>query len=300
MPDFKLITSVIKGAVTFIPGANYFLNKKKKKTRHSGSDSVFSYSLWLSNLVYLTEHKIQPDYSRLVEIGNGGSLGIAFCALMTGTKKYFSFEYKENIAFQEQIELLEQIALLFDKSEPIHFYEKINIRISDNSFPADRVLPQMQRTQLLKQLKQDLQNKLVGSDLIVLVNNWEIQKPLNITFAFSRAVMEHVSDPNYIYQSIYSHMATGAVMLHDIEFHSHGITKTITGHTQVAPWLWHIIVGRRPFYLNRLKMSDHTRCMVENGFSINISKELYVAENEKFSIGGVVVAEKIMFVNDNT
>lgn len=294
MPDFKLIKSVIKGTATFIPGVNYFLNKKKKKSRHSGSDALFSYSLWLSTLVYLDEHKLQPDYSRLAEIGNGGSLGIAFCALMTGTKNYFSFEYSENIDFREQIELLKRISLLFDKSEPIHQFEKINIKISDYSFPEQKVLSKAYRSQLLKQLKQDLQNKLVASDLIFLVNSWEVQNPLDITFAFSRAVMEHVNDPNYIYQKIFSHMTPESFMLHDIEFHSHEITKNLNGHLLLAPWLWNIIIGKRPFYLNRLRMEGHNRCIVENGFTINMVNELYANENRRFPIGGVVVARKTM------
>ncbi len=92
----------------------------------------------------------------------------------------------------------------------------------------------MQRDQLLKRLKQDLRNKLVDSDLIFLVNNWEIQNPLNITFAFSRAVMEHVNNPHIIYRSLNNHLSNGSIMLHDIEFHSHGVTKTLNGHLQIT------------------------------------------------------------------
>lgn len=295
MVDKKLIKAIFKGALTFIPGVNFVLEKKKKKSRHSGSDALFSYSLWLSNLVYLAENKIRPNFSSLAEIGNGGSLGIAFCAIFTGTKKYYSFEHNDYIDYQEQIQLLERISVLFDKSEPIHYYEKINIGISDSSFPEQMILPQPQRDQLLKELKQDLQNKLVGSGLIFLINNWEIQRPLNITFAFSRAVMEHVKDPNYIYQKIYSHMSANAMMLHDIEFHSHGITNKINGHYKIPNLLWRIIFGKRPFFLNRFGISDHSKCIRANGFKVILEQNKILDDLfhlEKVINGGVIIAEK--------
>lgn len=295
MLDFKLIKSIGKGAITFIPGSNYFLAKKKKKSRHSGSDALFSYSLWLSNMVYLSEHRIKPDYTRLVEIGNGGALGIAFCAILTGTSKYFSFEHNQNINYKEQIELLESISLLFDKSEPIHHYERVNIRISDHSYPENKVLPKTQRKRLVKQLKQDLHNKLIGSDLIFLVQNWEIQNPLNITFAFSRAVMEHVNDPNYIYHKVFSHLLAGAFMLHDIEFHSHGITTKINDHFKIQLPIWKIIRGKRAFYLNRFKPVDHINSMTNCGFK-NLKSDIVYENskpNEKEIYGAVMIAQKM-------
>lgn len=295
MADKKLIKAIFKGALTFIPGVNFVLEKKKKKSRHSGSDALFSYSLWLSNLVYLAENKIQPNNSRLAEIGNGGSLGIAFCAILTGTNKYFSFEYKHNIDYKEQIQLLERISVLFDKAEPIHHFNNISITISDSSFPQHLVLPKLEREVLLEQLKGDLQNELVGSDLIILVNNWETQNPLNITFAFSRAVMEHVNDPDYIYQKIFSHMSAHAMMLHDIEFHSHGITDKINGHYKIPNFLWSIIFGKRPFFLNRLNASDHSKCIKEIGFKVILEQEKIIEDPsrlEKVINSGVIISEK--------
>jgi len=291
MIDRKIVVAVIKGAITFIPGANYFLNIKRKKTRHSGANALFSYSLWLTNLVYFVEQKIQPDFSRLAEIGNGGSLGLAFCAFLTGTKKYFSFEYRDNIDFQEQIELLEIISLFFDKSEPIHYFEKINIKVTDYSFPEQIVLPKEQRTKLLQLLKLDLQNKLVGSELIILVNNWEVQNPLNISFVFSRAVMEHVKSPLAIYKALKIHMNEDALMLHDIEFHSHGITSMHGDHRKISFWLWFIIFGKRPFYLNRLNMFDHIHLIANSGFSILKSDERFIG-NSHLSFGGVIVGKR--------
>lgn len=296
MGDKKLIKAIFKGALTFIPGVNFVLEKKKKKSRHSGSGALFSYSLWLSNLVYLAENKIQPNYSRLAEIGNGGSLGIAFCAILTGTNKYFSFEYKHNIDYKEQIQLLERISVLFDKAEPIHHFNNISITVSDSTFPQHLVLPKLQREVLLKQIKEDLQNELVGSDLIILVNNWETQNPLNITFAFSRAVMEHVNDPNYIYQKMFFHMCANAIMLHDIEFHSHGITNKINGHYKIPNLLWRIIFGKRPFFLNRLKASDHIKCIRENGFKVILEQKKIIdhpSHLEKVINAGVIIAERI-------
>lgn len=293
--DYKLVKSIIKGAFTFIPGVNYILEKKRKKSIHSGSNAEFVYSLWLSVLVYLSENNIKPNLIKLGEVGNGGSLGIAFCAILTGTKEYYDFEYKRNINIHKQIELLDKILLLFKDKTAIKSFNQINIKVKNHDFPSDLVLSYRKQVLLSEKLKQDLHNALLGSGLIRIVKQWEASPSLALNFVFSRATMEHVLKPNGIYQAIYRHLLPSSYTMHDIEFHSHGLTKRLDGHMNISTFWWPIVFGRRTFFLNRWDMDEHIRAIKQCGFSIKYLNEVIVSdvqETDEVLYGGVVLAKK--------
>jgi hypothetical protein len=295
MVDYKLLKSIIKGAFTFIPGVCFLLEKKKKESMHSGSNAEFVYSLWLSVLVYMKENKIKPNLSKIGEVGNGGSLGIAFCAILTGTKKYYDLEYKGNINILRQIELLDQILILFKEKTPIKSFDQINIKVIDQDFPSDLILPYKKQIEIAEKLKKDLHNKLNDSNLIHLVNRWESASSLYLNFVFSRAVMEHILNPLDVYKAINKHLLPDSYMFHDIEFHSHGITHQINDHLKISDFWWSIIFGKRPFYLNRWEMKQHLSTIEKTGFLITKSYEIFrynQHSKEQKSYGAVVVAKK--------
>jgi len=294
--DYKLLKSIIKGSFTFIPGVNYLLEKKKRKSMHSGSNAEFVYSLWLSVLVYLSENKIKTSLSKIGEVGNGGSLGIAFCALLTGSKEYYDFEYKGNINIPRQIELLDQILILFNEKTPIKSYDHINIKVLDQSFPNDLIFSYEKQIEIAEKLKKDLHNNLNDSKLIHLVKHWERASSLSLNFVFSRAVMEHVLKPLDVYKAINKHLLPNSYMLHDIEFHSHGLTQQIDGHMRISNFWWYIIFGKRSFYNNRWRMEQHLLTIKKTGFLIKKFQEIFRTDQyskKQISYGGVIVSKNI-------
>lgn len=294
MVDQKLVISVIKGILTYIPGLGVFLDKKKGKSRHSGSDASFAYSLWFSMLVLFNEKKIDVNYSKIGEVGNGGSLGVAFCALLTGVKEYCSFEIRTYIDFTEQKKLLNDVYQLLKEKTPITRYANLNISIENANLPYNFIkTTPLEQEKIYNELLSDLNNQLINSKYIKLIPDWENQGSLNLTFIFSRAVMEHVNNPAHAYSAIANHLKSGGYMLHDIEFHSHGLTKTLTGHYEIQEFLWKIISGKRQFFLNRFKLNDHNTAVQAAGFYIDISIPNFKIQNEKKEmIGGVILARK--------
>jgi hypothetical protein len=57
-------------------------------------------------------------------------------------------------------------------------------------------------------------------------------------------------------------------MSHQIDFRCHGKAAVWNGHWGYSDRLWKIIVGRRPYLLNREPHSAHLRYIARNGFSI--------------------------------
>jgi len=294
MVDHKLIISVVKGILTYIPGIGSYIEKRKEKSRHSGSDACFAYSLWFSMMVLLNERNIIIDYSKIGEVGNGGSLGVAFCALLTGSKEYYSLELSTNIDFNEQKDLLHNIYRLFIEKAPIKRYNNLNIPIDNLNFPESLIkTSSFEQEKIYNELLLDIDNKLTNSKYIKLIPDWENQKSLSLSLIYSRAVMEHVKNPPFVYAAIAMHLKHGGYTFHDIEFHSHGITVSINGHIKIPKNLWLIIHGNRKYFLNRFQLNDHIRFAQTARLFIEFSyPNLVNQDNSKHILGGVLLARK--------
>jgi hypothetical protein len=268
MADFKLVKAIVKGLLTFIPGINSLLDKRKSKSVHSCSDAEFCYTLWLSLLVYLRENKIDASLKNIGEIGNGGSLGVGFCALLTGSQTYYSLQINDKINIRKNQKLLEEIITLFKNRTPIsQKYYQINIKIKDHAFPEDLIFTAFSEDQVLR-LREEINNELFQSKLIRIINKWENSPPLGLNFIFSRAVMEHVRNPYEVYKAIKFHLNDSSYMMHDIELHSHGITNKTDGHFQISSLIWSIVYGKRSYFLNRWDLPEHITAINELNFGI--------------------------------
>jgi len=296
MTDTKIIKAVVKGLLTFIPGVAKALDNKKKTSKHSGSHAEFCYTLWLSLLVHFRELGLKPNMRTIGEIGSGGSLGVGLCALLTGSDKYYAFETDAIFDVEQNLKMLEELIQLFqNKTDIPDKYSQLNIKVNNFGYPADIIQPVFFNERILEEIRNDIKNAFVKSNRIQIIRNWEQHPALNLDFIFSRAVMEHVASPAKVYKGIESHLKAGSIMLHDIEFHSHGISKRIDGHYLIPGYLWKIIFGRRLYFLNRWSLNDHVKSIIDNGFEIiKIDKNLINDSNKNAMVmfGAVILAKK--------
>jgi hypothetical protein len=79
---------------------------------------------------------------------------------------------------------------------------------------------------------------------------------------YSHSVLEHVSDVPKTYASCARWLRPGGWMSHQVDFTSHGVTRAWNGHWQYPEWLWKVIVGGRPYLINRHPAGEHVR-MIE-------------------------------------
>ena len=109
---------------------------------------------------------------------------------------------------------------------------------------------------------------------------------------FSRAVLEHVSCPNEVYRSISEVLLPNAIAYHDIELHSHGISREANGHWFVNDILWKLIIGDRDNYMNRFTFYDHVNAMSEHFDVIHASENILqtILDDESMdSVWGCVI-----------
>ena len=297
MTDSKIIKAFAKGLLTYIPGVSSLLNKKKQTSKHSGSHAEFCYALWLSILVLLKENEIYPELNEVGEIGCGGSLGVGICALLTGSKKYYPLEIDVVFDKEENLKMLDElIVLLKNKTRIADKYKQLNIKIDNYDYPGNSIKPLFLQESIIAEIREDIINGFENSTRIILIKDWEKVPPIKLDFIFSRAVMEHVAVPDDIYKAIHYHLKPDSYMFHDIEYHSHGLTKRIDGHYSIPYYVWKIIYGKRQYFLNRWKSKDHLISINSKGFQIIKNKESYVIDvsnGKKTLNGAIVIAKKV-------
>jgi hypothetical protein len=288
--DIPILFAIIKGMATYLPGMNAKINRKREHQKHSGSIAEFCYTLWLSLLSNLVENEIDYNFERFGELGNGRSLGIAFCALLTGTKQYVSLEIEGTYTIKENLKLLDNIVLLFrKKANIINKYKQLNIKITDNSIKKRILNTLVVNETRVSEIKKEIINNFKDSKLIQIIKPWEQSSPLGLDIVFSRAVMEHVNEPHLVYQSLTKHLKKDAIMFHDIEFHSHNITKNPNGHYKIPNLIWKLICGKREYYLNKWTLKEHLQSIRDNQFQI---KDIRSNFHDKYLIGATVLSKK--------
>lgn len=296
MFDVKIIKALIKGLMTYIPGIAPIIDKKKLSTRHSGAQAEFCYTLWLSILTLFSDKGIQHKFSAIGEIGNGGSLGVGICALLTGCEKYYSLEIDHILDKNLNLNILDELVVLFKNKTCISDkYKKLNIKANSYEYPESLIEPLFLNEKFIEEIRADIINEFKNSKRLMIVKNWHSHSALNLDFIFSRAVMEHVLLPKNVYFGSATHLKVGSFMFHDIEFHSHGITKRIDGHFLIPGNLWKIIFGKRLYFLNRWSLNEHLTCITNNGFKIIQVEENYTNDSntpEKILYGAIVLAKR--------
>ena len=296
MIDKKLIIAIAKGILTYVPFASVLLERRKKISKHSGSQAEFCYNLWLSILILLKENGVNSNFKNIGEIGCGGSFGVGICALLTGCERYFALEIDKIFDVEQNLQILDDlIILLKSKTIPSNKYKQINIRITDFNYPNDLIIPVFSQEKNITEIRNDIKNKCMGFGKIQIIRDWETQRPLGLDFIFSRAVMEHVRDPACVYNGIRRHLKPFSTMFHDIEYHSHGLTNDLDGHYFIPNHRWKLICGKRKYFLNRWSYIDHENWIVEHGFQILKTQKTFVNDShhsEKVLMGGIIIAKK--------
>jgi hypothetical protein len=89
-----------------------------------------------------------------------------------------------------------------------------------------------------------------------------------VDLVLSQAVLEHVDDLDKTYDAFVQWLRPGGYMSHEIDFRSHGLTKPWNGHWEYPDLVWKVIVGNRPYLINRQPCSAHVAMMRERGFRV--------------------------------
>lgn len=316
--DINKFKSIGKGLITYFPGAYQIIRKIKPKGGHSSSNAKFCYSFWLRILVTINELDLNNSKKCIAEIGPANSFGIGICALLCGAEKYIALDIDDSYDSTLTTGIFEELLKLLISREPIPddiVFPNINLRISNYDFPKDILNDELLDKSLSKdrinQILMEIQNVRGKNNVFIsYYTPWQSNTNLlqikrqNIDLIFSRAVLEHVKFPIILYKDINTILRKSMLMFHDIEYHSHGLSKYWNGHRHFSKLTWKIVNGNRPYFLNKVTHSEHEDLITGNRFKIlrsdrikrdsNLRRGIYgMSVDDYETYGGAIVSTKI-------
>jgi hypothetical protein len=150
--------------------------------------------------------------------------------------------------------------------------------VRQSGFPADLVdLDAALSEERVRQIARSVTHPSEPGSRVVYRAPWfspEVLERDSVDMIFSQAVLEHVDDLGGVYEAMRGWLRSGGVMTHQIDYRSHGKADSWDGHWTYSNAAWKLVVGRRPYLLNRISHSGQLRQLRTAGFEI-VAETLY-------------------------
>jgi methyltransferase family protein len=268
---------LVRGVATYVPGLRRALAGGTGGTQ----SARYCYSVWLRHLVMAARNGLPTAPEVVAELGPGDSLGIGLCAVLTGARRYLGLDAvpyarpERNLeVFDELVELLRSRTSIPDEQE----YPLIDPRLESYDFPEEiltaerlRAALSPERVDAAREALTTLGPSPAGDVEIGYAAPWQerrVIQPGSVDLILSQAVLEHVADLSLAYGATRDWLKPGGAASHAIDFRSHTYAREWNGHWGYSDAVWRVIVGNRPFLLNREPLSTHLELLHRNDFEV--------------------------------
>ncbi len=284
----------LKGAISYLPNCS-LKGMRGHVMECSPLSSRYYYSVWMRHLINAAKNNLPTKINTIAEFGPGDSLGVGISALLSGARQYCAFDAVPYAPNERNLKMLEELIVLFKNREKIP---------GKNEFPL--ITPEIDSCEFPHNiLTYDILEKTLNESHIALIRNalrhpakifnstspisyiapWDnINESMKGVFdlIISQAVLEHVNDLKSIYSTMGFCLRENGFISHAIDFRSHGLSLSEIGHWAYPDFVWKIIVGRRPFLINREPFSKHCSLMKESGFYIKYcEKNKFISQTNR-------------------
>jgi hypothetical protein len=252
--------SLVKGVLTRVP----VIRERYGSRGTGGTDSAaYCYSVFLRHLVLTRQvHSWDvPVPRRVAEIGPGDSIGVGLAALVAGAEEYVGLDVVNHAHLERNLAVFDGVVGLFAQRAPIPEFTETRPKLASYEFPHDLLpdswLAHAMAPERLRAIREAITNP---SPIIRYTVPWDSPRAIEdgtIDLLWSQAALEHVNDLQLTYDAIDRWLAPSGISSNQIDFRSHGLHDRWNGHWAFSPSRWRIVVGDRPFLLNRAQCSEH-------------------------------------------
>ena len=250
--------------------------------KHLGSQLAapsYYYGVWLKHLSVLAKNGLYGRFDSVAEVGPGDSLGLGLAALLTGADRYYGLDVVAHANTRQNVAALDELVELLARRapRPTKGWPDFDDLLDEGLFPS-KILSRdlLSRTlapERLRLIREALEapKGQAGPITIVYRVPWydsAVIERESIDLIVSQAVLEHVHDIRITYRALYDWLKPGGVMSHQIDFRSHKLTREWNGHFAVPEPLWKVMMGNRPYFINREPWSAHEQALKECGFEL--------------------------------
>jgi SAM-dependent methyltransferase len=236
----------------------------------------YCYSVFLRHRLIAARHGLVAP-SCVVELGPGDSLGVGLMALLTGAQRYYAVDAVRHACAATNLAVFEGLVALLRSRAPIPAdgdCAEIRPLVGEQEFPShlfsEATLEAALMPERLDAIRLELGGELSGDMIRYFAPLGELRSvpASSVDWVFSQAVMEHVDRPSDSYREAFRCLRPDGFMSHQIDFRSHETAPEWNGHLKYPGWLWRLMRGNRPWFINRLPCSAHLRMQREAGFAL--------------------------------
>lgn len=254
----------------------------KPPRRTGGADSArYCYSVWLRHLSMIHHAGLPTTFDAVAEIGPGDSIGTSLAALLSGAHRYFGFDVVSHSVGSRNLDIFDELVGLFRRRADIPDegeFPRVKPDLPSYRFPTQILgnerLAQYVADHRVAFLRQQLSTLTVGyqpANFINYIVPWKGKNFLesaSLDLVFSQSAMENVPDINHAYREMNRWLKAKGIMSHRVAFTSQGSSLAWNGHWTYSDMSWRLMMGFRPFVLNREPLSHHLRILEQCGFEI--------------------------------
>jgi SAM-dependent methyltransferase len=247
-----------------------------------GTNSArYCYEVWLKHLTLLWQNGMRSIPDTMAELGPGDSIGVGLAAMLSGVNHYYALDVVRYSDIETNVQIFDELLTLFESraARPTRGWPDYDQYLDDNLFPGhilnDNLLRQTLDEKRIAAIRRavthiDHENDHMGLTISYMVpwSDQGIIKRNSVDLILSHAVLEHVADIEDTYRAFYLWLKPRGTMSHQIDFKSHGLSDKWNGYRGYSEFLWKMIMGRRPFLINRKTHSEHVDCIRKNGFHL--------------------------------
>jgi hypothetical protein len=271
-------STILRGALTLVPGIERFAPKIGIGTGGTNS-ATYCYGVWMKHLHMLHRNGVRAVPGTMAELGPGDSLGIGLAAMLSGVDQYYALDVVDHMAGGANLAIFDELVDLYRRRSgcPRKGFVQYTEGNGDHPFPShildDARMERALAPERVAAIRRVLEGNpapasALGIHFMVPWHDAGVMREGSIDLLLSHSVLEHVVDLEATYAAMRRWLRPGGWMSHQIDFKSHGLAGKWNGYRAYPEALWKLVLGSRPFLLNREPWSTHARLLEENCFEL--------------------------------
>lgn len=229
----------------------------------------------MRHLALLEASGHRPELRTVAELGPGGSLGVGLAALLSEANNYYALDVIQYSDMELSMAMLDGIVDLFQRRTPVDLgYAEPGLGpVFPSLWLSDEVLEKSLDKGRIATIREALAAADGRSGPITIrhVVPWSdpaVVQEKQVDLIVSTSVLEHVDDLDGTYAAFAKWLRPGGMMSHSVDFRSHFKTSAWNSHWEYPEAIWKLVVGRKPFLINRQPCSTHVGQMKAHGFEV--------------------------------
>jgi hypothetical protein len=269
--------AMAKGVATYVPLAYSLFGQKRMMT--AGITAKYCYEVWLKHALLVDEISQTGIPNVVAELGPGDTIGIGIAALLSGSSKYIGVDVRRFLDVDACAGIADELVILFRcrRPYPHNGWAEVRHLLDEQSYPSRLLTPSRLASALsdnrVELILSEVKGALAGSgssmiSYVAPMSDPSVIADNSIDLLTSQSVLEHVVNLRETLRNVFRWLKPGALTSHQLDLTSHNIVSGWDGHRSFSDGAWKLVVGKRPFMINRLPYSSIVSTFEECGFEI--------------------------------